>query len=143
MAASSTVWQNEFTPNPSGKRRAGKDLGQLVRLMARERVRHPLAEGEARLTRLEILARVLWTRAAVDGDITALKLLVECLVDQAGAGERGIVLNADLFARAEQEALAHRERLLGAAAAANPAGHVEPPRADGAGETGAAAEHGE
>jgi hypothetical protein len=51
---------------------------------------------------LEILARVLWTRATLDGDLTAIKLLIDCLhAAVPTAGPRAIQWTADDFAAAQ------------------------------------------
>ena len=54
------------------------------------------------MTRREALARTLWTRGVIDGDMTAIKLLVELLEGKGAADEVGqALIHADDMASAE------------------------------------------
>jgi hypothetical protein len=103
MASSSnTTWIKGFSGNPDGEARGEAPLGKLVNEIGSERVTYPAGGDDAlRMTRREALARTLWTRGVIDGDMTAVKLLVELLEGKgAGAGE-GAQFNADQYAAAE------------------------------------------
>jgi hypothetical protein len=103
MASSSnTTWSKGFSGNPDGEARGDAPLGKLVNEIGSEWVTHPAGGDDAlRMTRREALARALWTRAVIDGDMTAMKLLVEMLEGKgAGSGE-AVQFNADHFAAAE------------------------------------------
>jgi hypothetical protein len=104
MAASSnTTWSKGFSGNPAGEARGGGSLAVLVAEIGTERLVYPVGgEDGLEMLRIEALARTLWTRAVIDGDMTAIKLLVE-LLERAGSGdgEGGPVLSADDLAAAE------------------------------------------
>lgn len=108
MAASSnTTWSKGFSGNPAGEARSDAPLGDLVAVIGSEWVAYPVGGDDAlAMTRREALARTLWTRGVIDGDMTAIKLLVELLEGKgpAGGGEAGDgagVFNADTLAAAE------------------------------------------
>ena len=104
MAASSnTTWSKGFSGNPAGEARGDLPLGELVRAIGGEWVVYPPGGDDALLmTRREALVRTLWTRAVIDGDMTAIKLLVELLEGKGAADEAGgVLLNADEMAAAE------------------------------------------
>lgn len=116
MAGNNTVWQTPFTAD--GRRSARRrDLAALVTNIGQERAAHPAAAEGPRLPRLELLARVLWTRAVVDGDMTAIKLLIELLTASSADGA-AVELHLEDFAEAEQRiaatnaALARSEEAL-------------------------------
>lgn len=105
MAASSnTTWSKGFSANPAGEPRGEASLAGLIAQIGGERVIYPVGGEDAlEMLRLEALARTLWTRGVIDGDMTAIKLLVELLegkgaADEAGAG---VTLTADDLAAAE------------------------------------------
>lgn len=110
MAASSnTTWLKGFSGNPVGEARdgggsePGGSLAELVRNIGSEAVAYPPGGDDAlQMLRREALVRTLWTRAVIDGDMTAIKLLVELLEGKgAEANAGGVTLNADDLARAE------------------------------------------
>ena len=74
----------------------------------------PGSEDAVLMTRREALVRTPVTRGVIDGDMTAIKLLVELLEGKAGAaGEGGAALNADQLAAAEAALMAWAaERVL-------------------------------
>ncbi len=75
-------------------------LAELARVIGGERVVYPQGGEDALLMmRREALARTLWTRGVIDGDMTAIKLLVELLEGKVPGDE--VVLNADQLAAAE------------------------------------------
>lgn len=103
MAASSnTTWLKGFSGNPAGA--AYDELGEvdLVVKVGRELVLHPLGgEDAVPMTRWEALTRTLWTRAVIDGDMTALKLLFEFLPREDTRNETMGAISADDLAVAE------------------------------------------
>jgi hypothetical protein len=109
MASSSnTTWIKGFSGNPDGEARGEGSVGKLLSDIGSEWVTFPAGSDDAlRMTRREALARTLWTRGVIDGDMTAIKLLVELLEGKgtaAGeAGSAGPALTADHFAAAEAE----------------------------------------
>jgi len=104
MASSNnTIWAQDFSANPAGEAQAELPLAELVGAIGRERVAYP-AGGDAAvpMTRCEILARTLWTRGVLDGDMTAIKLLVELLAGRVGADvDPQALIHADDMALAE------------------------------------------
>lgn len=104
MAASSnTTWLKGFSGNPAGEARGDASLGELVRLVGGEWVTYPVGGDDALpMMRREALARTLWTRGVIDGDMTAIKLLVELLEGKGAADEAGQpLIHADDMALAE------------------------------------------
>ncbi len=116
MAASSnTTWSKGFSENPYGLARGDVGLAEMVRQVAGEWLVYPAGnDGDLHMSRQEALVRTLWTRAVIDGDMTAIKLLVELLEGKgAGTGEAGgAVLTADDLARAEAALLAWADEHL-------------------------------
>jgi hypothetical protein len=103
MASSSnTTWLKGFSGNPDGEAYGESPLGKLVTEIGSESLVYPAGGEDAlRMTRREALARALWTRAVIDGDMTAMKLLVELLEGKGpGSGEE-VQFTADHFAAAE------------------------------------------
>jgi hypothetical protein len=103
MAGSSnTTWLKGFSGNPDGQARGDVSLAELVRLIGGEWVVYPPGGDDAVLMmRREALVRSLYTRAVIDGDMTAIKLLVELLEGKSAADEEGMRLNSDDLAAAE------------------------------------------
>lgn len=108
MATSSTTtWAAGFSENPAGEALTAKFIIEMLDLIGDEKVRPPAAgDAEPRLiTRRELLARVLWTRAILDADGAATKLIIEYLDgkpgDTASAPGEGPAFNADDMALAE------------------------------------------
>jgi hypothetical protein len=100
-ASSNTTWLKGFSGNPDGVAREDGTFVSLVGAIGTERVAHPLGGDDAvEMTRCEALARVLWTRAVADGDMTAIKLLVELLECKGGEATADRLLNADMLAEA-------------------------------------------
>lgn len=101
-AASNTTWAKGFSGNPDGEAQGGGVLAAMVRSIGEEWVIYPVGGEDAlRMTRREALARTLWTRGVIDGDMTAIKLLVELAELQGDPDANGVVLNADQLAAAE------------------------------------------
>ncbi len=104
MASSNnTIWAQDFSANPEGQAQAELPLAELVGAIGRERVVYPPGGDNAlAMTRSEVLARTLWTRGVLDGDLTAIKLLVELLAGRGPADETGrTLIHADDMALAE------------------------------------------
>lgn len=103
MAASSnTTWLKGFSGNPDGEARGDVSLAELVRLIGGEWVVYPPGgEDAVRMLRREAMVRSLYTRAVIDGDMTATKLLVELLEGKASGDGACVVLTADEMAAAE------------------------------------------
>jgi hypothetical protein len=108
-ASSNTTWLKGFSGKPAGETggdgggSAGSSLAELVAEVGGEWVTYPPGGDDAVLMlRREALARTAWTRAVIDGDMTAIKLVVELLEGKlAGAEAGGIRFNADDLAAAE------------------------------------------
>jgi hypothetical protein len=109
-----TTWAHGLSANPKGRSRRGRTLADLLRAVGEERVPFPprlpgedgSPDGDGGdpdhgrlMQRREALARVLWTRALCDGDLVAIRLLLEHL--GAGGGEVRVLFTADDAARAE------------------------------------------
>jgi hypothetical protein len=104
MASSNnTIWAQDFSANPAGEAQAELPLAELVGVIGRERVAYPPGgDAAVPMTRCEALARTLWTRGVLDGDMTAIKLLVELLAGKSPADETGrTLIHADDMALAE------------------------------------------
>ena len=109
MATSSTtVWAVGFSENPGGEALSAKSIIEMLDRIGDELVRPPNAapgEGGA-ITRRELLARVLWTRAILDADGAAIKLIIEYLDGKPGDAEaapgEAPEFNADDMALAEK-----------------------------------------
>jgi hypothetical protein len=104
MAGSSnTTWSKGFSCNPDGEARGDVPLSELVRVIGGEWVVYPPGGDDAlSMTRREALVRTLWTRGVIDGDMTAMKLLVELLEGKGAADEAGqALIHADDMALAE------------------------------------------
>ena len=90
MATSSTtVWTAGFSENPAGEPLSAKSIIEMLDRIGDELVRPPNAapgEGGA-ITRRELLARVLWTRAILDADNASTKLIIEYLDGKPGEAE--------------------------------------------------------
>lgn len=91
MATSSTtVWSPGFSENPGGETLSAKSIIEMLDRIGDELVAPPGGQGGGGhdsgrpMTRRELLARVLWTRAIVDADGAATKLIIEYLDGKAG-----------------------------------------------------------
>lgn len=102
-SANNTIWAQDFSANPNGTVLGEEPLAELVGAIGRERVTYPPGSNAAlAMTRSEALARTLWTRGVLDGDLTAIKLLVELLAGRGPADETGrTLIHADDMALAE------------------------------------------
>ena len=90
--ASTTVWAKGFSDNPAGEALNARSIIEMLDLIGDEGVRAPgpsaADEPDAPLiTRRELLARVLWTRAILDADNAAAKLIIEYLDGKPGEAE--------------------------------------------------------
>jgi hypothetical protein len=107
MATSSTtVWAPGFSENPGGEPLSAKSIIEMLDRIGDEMVAPPGSQdGGTPITRRELLARVLWTRAIVDADGAAIKLIIEYLDGKPGDAEAAPgdapALTADDMARAE------------------------------------------
>ena len=106
-ASTSNVWARGFSENPDGELLHAKSIVEMLDLIGDELVTppgaepvgaiHPSLAGRARdesplrepplMTRREMLARVLWTRAIADADNAAAKLIIEYLDGKPGETE--------------------------------------------------------
>ena len=110
MATTTTSWSPTFSGSPTGEPLLAKTIIEMLDRIGDELVAPPGsqaadADGSGRLiTRRELLARVLWTRAILDADGTATKLIIEYLDgkpgETAGTGEAP-AFTADDMALAE------------------------------------------
>ena len=97
MATSSTTaWSPGFSENPAGAILSAQSIIEMLDLIGDELVRPPgvrPADGPANdpqaplITRRELLARVLWTRAILDADNASTKLIIEYLDGKPGEAE--------------------------------------------------------
>ena len=110
MATSSTTaWAKGFSDNPAGKTLRAKSIIEMLDRIGDEKVRAPGVPADDPdapiLTRRELLARVLWTRAILDADGAATKLIIEYLDGKPGDAEaapgEAPAFNADDMALAE------------------------------------------
>lgn len=111
MATSTTtVWAKGFSEAPAGEPLSAKSIIEMLDLIGDEMVRAPGpcaadAPDAPILTRRELLARVLWTRAILDADNASTKLIIEYLDGKPGEAEAAPgqppALNADDMALAE------------------------------------------
>jgi len=110
MATSSTtVWAAGFSGNPAGEPLNAKSIIEMLDRIGDELVAPPGGQAgdpaAPLITRRELLARVLWTRAILDADGAATKLIIEYLDGKPGDAEAAPgdapALNADDMALAE------------------------------------------
>ena len=110
MATSSTTaWAKGFSENPTGKRLRARSIIEMLDRIGDEKVCAPGVSSDdpdaLLMTRRELLARVLWTRAILDADNASTKLIIEYLDGKPGETEgapgEGPVFTADDMAMAE------------------------------------------
>ena len=111
MATSNTTtWTAGFSENPAGEPLSAKSIIEMLDRIGDELVRPPGVPADPSaaaplITRRELLARVLWTRAILDADGAATKLIIEYLDGKPGDAEaapgEAPALNADDMALAE------------------------------------------
>jgi hypothetical protein len=110
MATSNTnVWVKGFSENPTGEALSANTIIEMLDRIGDEAVRPPGVPaddpGARPITRRELLARVLWTRAIADADNAAAKLIIEYLDGKPGDAEaapgEAPAFTADDLARAE------------------------------------------
>ena len=110
MATSSTTaWAKGFSDNPKGKTLRAKSIIEMLDRIGDEKVRAPGVPADdpdaLLMTRRELLARVLWTRAILDADGASMKLIIEYLdgkpCETDGEPAEGPVFHADDMALAE------------------------------------------
>jgi len=102
-------WREGFSENPTGEALSANTIIEMLDRIGDEAVRPPgLAADDRsgpRITRRELLARVLWTRAIADADNAAAKLIIEYLDGKPGetaaAAGAAPTFDADDMARAE------------------------------------------
>jgi len=101
--SSNSSWVKGYSGNPIGEASAGRSLAELLAEIGDERLAYPIDDCEApAMTRRELLCRVLWTRSVVDGDMTAIKVLLEYLEGKPGGpGAEGPEFTADQMAAAQ------------------------------------------
>ena len=98
MAAATNVWVPGFSENPAGQPLVAGTIIEMLNLVGDEIVPPPAwagggpsgdAPSSARslITRRELLARVLWTRAILDADNASTKLIIEYLDGKPGEAE--------------------------------------------------------
>jgi len=93
MATSSTTaWAKGFSDNPTGKTLRAKSIIEMLDRIGDEKVREPGPSapdepGALLITRRELLARVLRTRAIPDADNASTKLIIEYLDGKPGETE--------------------------------------------------------
>jgi len=104
-ATSNSSWVKGYSGNPIGEASAGRSLAELLAEIGDERLAYPIDDCEApAMTRRELLCRVLWTRSVVDGDMTAIKVLLEYLEGKPGGpGAEGVEFTADQMAAAQAQ----------------------------------------
>lgn len=109
-SANGSAWVREWCGRPEGGECVSDALAGLLVEIGGERVAFPLDDQGRPMPRREQLARVLWARA-VDGDMAAIKLLVDILSGRASdaQGAGGVTFTADHLAAAEAELAAWRE----------------------------------
>lgn len=113
--ASTTPWSPGFSDNPAGEPLTAQSIIAMLDRIGDELVLPPGAAADApRISRRELLARVLWTRATLDADNTAAKLIIEYLdgkPGETGDASGGLpTFTADDYALAEtlaQEEFGH------------------------------------
>jgi hypothetical protein len=112
MATSTnTTWSPGFSDNPTGEALNARSIVEMLDHIGDEQVRPPgIPPGDPSaepllITRRELLARVLWTRAILDADSASTKIIIEYLDGKPGdAGanpDEMPAFTADDLARAE------------------------------------------
>ncbi len=107
MATPTTTWTAGFSGNPTGEPILARTIIEMLDRIGDEIVAPPgvQAEGAPPMSRRELLARVLWTRAIQDADGAATKLIIEYLDGKPGETEaapgEGPAFCADDMALAE------------------------------------------
>lgn len=103
-------WVKGLSDRPGKAPPRGSNMVALLRAVGAERVAYPDG-GTAALpmSRRELLARVLWTRAIAHGDLACARLLIEYLDGKPGAKEQRAAAKLAFTA----DDLAAVERLLG------------------------------
>jgi len=95
MAAATNVWVPGFSENPAGQPLVAGTIIEMLNLVGDEIVPPPAGAGggpsgdapssaRSLITRRELLARVLWTRAILDADNASTKLIIEYLDGKPG-----------------------------------------------------------
>lgn len=86
MAAATNVWVPGFSENPAGQPLVAGTIIKMLDLVGDELVSPPSGTGPL-ITRRELLARVLWTRAILDADNASTKLIIEYLDGKPGEAD--------------------------------------------------------
>jgi len=98
MAAATNVWVPGFSENPAGQPLVAGTIIEMLNLVGDEIVPPPAGAGggpsgdapssaRSLISRRELLARVLWTRAILDADNASTKLIIEYLDGKPGEAE--------------------------------------------------------
>ena len=98
MAAATNVWVPGFSENPAGQPLVAGTIIEMLNLVGDEIVPPPAGAGggpsgdapsgaRPLISRRELLARVLWTRAILDADNASTKLIIEYLDGKPGEAE--------------------------------------------------------
>jgi hypothetical protein len=107
--STASTWVKGFSERQEGSAGGAASFAELVGEIGGELVRFPPGDDGVSMPRRELLARALWTRAVIDGDMTAIKVLIECLSGRTDdAADGGITFNADHFAAARRALQAWR-----------------------------------
>ena len=98
MAAATNVWVPGFSESPAGQPLVAQTIIEMLNLVGDEIVPPPAGAGggpsgdapsgaRPLMSRRELLARVLWTRAILDADNASTKLIIEYLDGKPGEAE--------------------------------------------------------
>ena len=101
-----TTWIEGLSERVGKRPPRGETIAALIRAVGEERVRCGTGDGGGvAMSRRELLARVLWTRALADGDLACARLLIECLdgkLSERSARTDSGVFTADDFSEMER-----------------------------------------
>lgn len=102
-----TTWVKGWSGSPARRAQRATSFAHLLRAVGRECIPFPIGqpEEEVVMARREALARVLWTRALSDGNLVAIRLLLDHLAGarsgETEKAEAALRFTADDAARAE------------------------------------------
>jgi hypothetical protein len=105
--SNSSSWLKKFKGSSKSASNVRAAIRDLIVEIGNERVRSPHDDANAPVvTRIQLLRRALLTRAFVEGDPEAIKLVREYLLGKAGEGGSGVgspAGDADYLDELEQE----------------------------------------